>query len=323
LLPLNAKNAACTTDEDIATSKAIADKITQRINVAIQSGVVAGVVANALSLDCLVAWGGITSPSVSSKFVSEGSLSKVGVAIPTSGTFYPDWDGKSGSCINDGNAPTYMKLKPSQWIYDNLDACCDRYYSGYEKPKCMNGQGSGLWVVDWDDERCSLDCAVSTGGLCAGTVGGTVTKYSDPLTCCKNQLPWVSSEFCQHDSLRTNDNCYDGTKKYYSNDKTCVKDCKTGSPGCGGLVSEPHVQLYPSIDTCCAAQFSWVTSGLCVSRSSSTTTDQYWADKGKSKCVKDSVTPATDLTVVLYKTAEECCKSITWVTSAACVAGSN
>jgi len=83
------KNAACTTDGDIATSKDIADKITQRINAAIQSGVVAGVIANALSLDCLVAWGGITSPSVSSKFVSEGSLSKVGVAIPTSGTFYP------------------------------------------------------------------------------------------------------------------------------------------------------------------------------------------------------------------------------------------
>ena len=47
----------------------------------------------------------------------------------------------------------------------------------------MNGQGSGLWVVDWDDERCSLDCSVSTGDLCAGTVavGGSVTEYSDPL----------------------------------------------------------------------------------------------------------------------------------------------
>jgi len=100
-----------------------------------------------------------------------------------------------------------------------------------------------------------------------------------------------------------------------------VKDCKTGSPGCGGLVSEPHVQLYESLDTCCAAQFSWVTSGLCLSRSNSTTTDQYWADKTNSKCVKDSITPAKDLTVALYKTAKECCEeSIPWKRAAACIA---
>jgi len=100
-----------------------------------------------------------------------------------------------------------------------------------------------------------------------------------------------------------------------------VKDCNTGSPGCGGLVSEPYVQLYGSLDTCCVAQFSWVTRGLCLSRSNSTTTDQYWADKTNSKCVKDSVTPAKDLTVVLYKTAKECCtESIPWKRSAACIA---
>ena len=42
-----------------------------------------------------------------------------------------------------------------------------------------------------------------------------------------------------------------------------------------------------------------------------------------SKCVKYSVTPAKDLTVVLYKTAKLCCEeSLTWVRSAACIAAS-
>ena len=94
-----------------------------------------------------------------------------------------------------------MKRNPSQWIYDNLEACCDRYYSGYEKPMCMNGQGSGLWVVDWVGERRALDCAESTGGLCAGTVGGSVIKYSDPFSCCKTELPWVSPAFCEVSTL--------------------------------------------------------------------------------------------------------------------------
>lgn len=314
--------AACTSDEDTANTRRMSEVIMERVNNAIHGGSLTSALESALAiegfvLNCLVAWGGISSASSNSDFLSD-----VGDAIPTTATFYPDWDGNSGTCINDDNAPRYQKLNPSEWIYDNLEACCDRYYSGYEKAKCMNKQGSGLWAVDWINGRCSLDCEVRRGRLCGGVVGGT-ELFLDPMSCCQSKLPWVSSEFCQADSLDVDCYDYDGTKKYYSSSKTCVKDCKTADSNCGGIIHEPHVALYDSLETCCAAEFGWITRGLCVSRSNSTVTEKYWPDKVNSKCVKDSETAAKDLSVQLFVTAEECCDtSITWERSVACIATS-
>jgi len=77
-------NTACTTNQDIANRKALSESITLRVNAAIQSRLVADSIATALSLDCLLAWGGITSPNSSSEFVLD-----VGTTIPTTGMFYP------------------------------------------------------------------------------------------------------------------------------------------------------------------------------------------------------------------------------------------
>jgi hypothetical protein len=35
---------------------------------------------------------------------------------PTRDLFYPDW-GKTNTCINDGQAPPYMKKASSDWMY--------------------------------------------------------------------------------------------------------------------------------------------------------------------------------------------------------------
>lgn len=51
------------------------------------------------------------------------------------------------------------------------------------------------------------------------------------------------------------------------------------------------------------------------------TTSQYWADQSKSKCIDDSDTPATDMSVHVFETAEECCsEAISWVPFTSCVA---
>ena len=110
---------------------------------------------------------------------------------------YPkDWTDYTGTCKNDGNAPLYQTLHPSKWLYDNLEACCDRYYPDTEKAKCMNEKGSGLWFVDWDNKRCALDCVESHGARCGGLAAGE-DLFLDPKSCCEANLFWISPEFCE------------------------------------------------------------------------------------------------------------------------------
>jgi len=75
------------------------------------------------------------------------------------------------------------------------------------------------------------------------------------------------------------------------------------------------------VDACCAAEFGWITKGLCISRSNENVTEKYWPDRAKNKCVKDDKTAAIDLSVKLYNSAEECCETdISWVRLIECIA---
>jgi len=55
-----------------------------------------------------------------------------------------------------------MRINPTEWLCDTLEECCERYYSGYNKNKCINEQGSGLWYVDHLNKRCVVDCDESS-----------------------------------------------------------------------------------------------------------------------------------------------------------------
>ena len=108
-----------------------------------------------------------------------------------------DWRGYTGTCIGDGNAPPYQKLNPSTWLYNNIEECCDRYYPGTEKAQCMYKKGSGLWYVDYKNDKCTLDCVNSEpGSLCGGPALGR-ELYLDPKSCCEAKLFWIPSEFCE------------------------------------------------------------------------------------------------------------------------------
>lgn len=87
-------------------------------------------------------------------------------------------------------------MNPTEWLYDNLEACCDRYYPGFNRPKCMDEKGSGLWVVDWANDRCALDCEENIGGLCGGVAAGK-ELFLDPRSCCESDLFWVAPKFCE------------------------------------------------------------------------------------------------------------------------------
>jgi len=102
----------------------------------------------------------------------------------------------TGTCKGDGKAPQYQKLNPSDWFYDNLEACCDRYYPHSKKSQCMNEKGSGLWFVDYKNNKCTLDCVESNGPRCGGLADGE-DLFLDPMSCCNAKLSWIYPEFCE------------------------------------------------------------------------------------------------------------------------------
>ena len=115
-------------------------------------------------LVCLAVWGTMDSQPI--------------LAVdPGENVYYPDWDGQTGTCLNDGRQPPYMMKNKEEWLYDSLEGCCERYYGvsshilflcrplrnplfcplpfyqGWNMNKCLNRQGSGRWFVDYKSNR--------------------------------------------------------------------------------------------------------------------------------------------------------------------------
>lgn len=244
--------------------------------------------------------------------------------------FYPDWESHSGTCLQDGNQPMHMELSPDFWLFDNLEACCDTYFSGWNLNKCLNEKGSGLWYVSHQLEICVTDCYEGQGKTCGG-LANTVSDdlFENPRSCCESELPWRFLDFCEAKSLQSN--CYGGTGKYYRGDQTssgivCVKDCDyfaEQDPTCGGLVEDFFIVLHDTPEECCSKEYSWMTSELCVARTTLTNTNIFWPDKTNSKCFLDWETPAQDLSVPAYSSMGKCCKeSIYWLSDEACLTAS-
>ena len=182
--------------------ESVADPVSQ----ALEDGTFASILASNVDLDtlevsptCLVAWGAVRAPETQ---VNGGSNNGGSNNDSTSGggsLFYPDWKHDSGTCLQDGKEPGYMRINPKEWLCNSLEECCERYYSGYNKNKCMNEQGSGLWYVDHLSKRCVVDCDKSNGPLCGGIATPlSENLYADPRkSCCEDHLGWIQSEFCK------------------------------------------------------------------------------------------------------------------------------
>eukprot|EP00578_Thalassiosira_sp_NH16_P024166 CAMPEP_0181098790 /NCGR_PEP_ID=MMETSP1071-20121207/12318_1 /TAXON_ID=35127 /ORGANISM="Thalassiosira sp., Strain NH16" /LENGTH=630 /DNA_ID=CAMNT_0023181417 /DNA_START=122 /DNA_END=2010 /DNA_ORIENTATION=+ len=66
---------------------------------------------------------------------NQNQLEPVNIPILASLTWYPDWIGKSGKCLNDGNAPSYM-MTTGNFLETNQKDCCDKHYK-YDFAACM------------------------------------------------------------------------------------------------------------------------------------------------------------------------------------------
>ena len=144
-----------------------------------------------------------------------------------------------------------MRVNPSSWLYATLESCCERYYPGWNKPKCLNSAGTGLWYVDYAMLRCVTDCEDGAGGATCGGLTAPISEqmYSKPRECCDEKLGWVNIDWCENDSLHNN--CYIGTGRWYrgKNDELCVRDCD-GGDNCGGIIDATWVRLHDSAEAC-------------------------------------------------------------------------
>jgi len=317
--------STCSSASDTATISAISDSIATRMTNAIDSkSFVAVLSKNILEFEgsgldpsiviCLIVWGIVNAP------VTE-------VSVQGTGVFYPDWEFHSGTCLEDGNQPLYMK-ELGAWSFVSLEECCVQHFGGWNMNKCMNVKGSGLWYVSYTGGKCVTDCNEGSGETC----GGLANPHSDdlftnPRSCCKSDLFWVFLEFCEAESLISS--CYGGTGLYYRGDaagiEVCVRDCDpiTSDTTCGGIVEDSYVVLHDTAEDCCSIEYDWIENELCAARTTHTPLDKYWPDMLNGKCIKDSETQSEDLDVSIWNSKSECCTNkIHWKSEAKCLTDS-
>ena len=56
--------------------------------------------------------------------------------------------------------PDYMRANPQQYLYDDIESCCENYYQ-WEEDVCIEASGgntvattTGEWYVNYQEEVC-------------------------------------------------------------------------------------------------------------------------------------------------------------------------
>jgi len=148
------------------------------------------------------------------------------------------------------------------------------------------------------------------------------------IDCCNQHFGWEGAfEICvgRGDPPAPTDKSY---ANYESG--TCFQDCAPGPFGCA--IAPPPVQLYDTVEECCAESQPWVDLAYCESRSVGDLTEGWVVDWTNMKCVQDcdpdegppcAESIHADKWATIFETPEECCEtSFTWVDTDACVADS-
>jgi hypothetical protein len=119
--------------------------------------------------------------------------------------WYPAWANngeKDVKCIFGFDAPDFMKNKPGDWLYDDISACCERYYSFSLYP-CIVSSGGNLtsvatnkWYVDWANEICVKKCDDTLDSSCGGLAKPWDELFNNSVDCCNKKLNWIPLNEC-------------------------------------------------------------------------------------------------------------------------------
>lgn len=253
--------------------------------------------------------------------------------------YYPAWDGTQ-KCLNDANVPAYMRLNPSQWLYDDIDSCCERYFS-WIKADCISQSGSTAsnaatnnWYVNHIDMVCEQDCPKDNGGSCGGLAPSYKTLYESPALCCKNTLPWITTSHCEAASSHIT---YSGTEKWYvdHHNNRCVQDCAISmNTTCGGIVHSAYVDMFDTAKRCCTERLGWMGIEYCEVESTDTATSAATSSVGSGgwyvnhqalRCVQDCVgtSPCGGLAKSwdeIFTSDRNCCSAkLWWLEASTCI----
>ena len=190
--------------------------------------------------------------------------------------WYPAWGGQSNACLNDGNAPYYMKI--SRGYYESsLDACCERFFS-WDIYTCTGASGTVPlprgFFPNWGGSETKCFNSTETAKTMPDYIRQNSEQWldDDVQSCCEKHFNWAYS-YCI--SLSGGSPSASATDKWYVNHKeeVCQQDCpeKGGGP-CGGLV-KPWDTLNETAASCCQEKLSWIASSTCEARSTLMTVD--------------------------------------------------
>jgi len=125
--------------------------------------------------------------------------------------YYPDWEGQSGKCLNDGKAPRYMK-KNGGYFESSLQACCVRWYS-WDFGSCMGDSNhvQGFYP-NWDSSI--VKCLNATTVLPPQYMQSNPSHwlYDSAQDCCSRYYSWANNE-CIKNSDQTDFAV--GSRKWY------------------------------------------------------------------------------------------------------------
>ena len=128
--------------------------------------------------------------------MGDGTVAAVVYGNGSGDKFYADWTSGTDTCKNDGLAPEYMVNAEAVWLYDDLDNCCERFFS-YKPDQCKAGgntpsyTGTNKWYTSWNDSTCCKDCVVG-GTNCGGPADFFAANnlFDTKEKCCSTTLSY-------------------------------------------------------------------------------------------------------------------------------------
>mmetsp|Transcript_8201 Transcript_8201/g.14313 ORF Transcript_8201/g.14313 Transcript_8201/m.14313 type:complete len:205 (-) Transcript_8201:518-1132(-) len=201
----------------------------------------------------------MTPPPTTSPTTSETTLAK---------SWYPNLRGRHHTCLNDGNAPYYMRISAT-YYQSSLDACCERYFS-WDIPTCTGGSGTppGVFYPNYGGSETKCLNRTERVETMPNYMRRNLEKWleDDIESCCGKYYKWAYSDCI---SLSGNIPFAPATRKWYANQLAdiCQQDCpEEGGGSCGGF-AKPWDALYETPTACCAEEISWIVSPACEARS--------------------------------------------------------
>lgn len=185
--------------------------------------------------------------------------------------WYPDWTHGSNTCLNDGNAPYYMKIF-GHYYESSLDTCCEKHFS-WDIYTCTGNSGtvpSGFYP-NWSGSV--MQCFNST--VTADTlpdymrINAEHWLFATIEACCDQHFNWSYNECV----ILSGGSPYAlAAEEWYVNHEkqVCQQDCPEEDGGsCGGLAKSWNT-LYKSAIVCCQEKLSWIASSICEAKSTLT-----------------------------------------------------